>query len=56
VLGRVVGLDRQEGAGADMQRHEMALMTPSASSFGEQRVGEMQAGGGRGDGALLSRA
>ena len=54
VLARVLGLDGQEGAGAHVQRHEMA--GDAARVQRRQQLGrEVQAGGGRGDGALAAR-
>ena len=54
VIGRVVGLHRQERAGADMQRHgvhaDAARLQPR-----HQIVGEMQSGGRRRDRAFVVR-
>ena len=50
----VVGLDRQESAGPDMQRHEVPLDAARVER-GEQLRREMQAGGRRGDRAFLPR-
>ena len=51
MLARVVGLDRQKGAGADMQGQAREADAASRQCL-DQRRGEMQAGGGRGDGTL----
>ncbi len=51
MLARVVDLDRQKRAGADMQRYCRPL-DAARGERGEQGRGEMQARGRRGDGAL----
>src|SRR5438552_6405574 len=52
VVGGVVGLHRQEGAGADMKRDEAALDTLGIERSKQLRS-EMQSSGGCGDRALL---
>ena len=52
VVGCVVGLHRQEGAGADMQGDEAAL-DALCIERGKKLGREMQAGGGGGHGALF---
>jgi hypothetical protein len=54
MLGRVLGLDRQEGAGADVQGQHLA----GDASFverGDHPVGEVQGRGRRGNRPLLTR-
>lgn len=53
VIGGIVGLDGQEGAGADVQRDEMAFDAGAIERI-EQPGREMQAGCRRGDGAFLT--
>ncbi len=51
VPGGVLGLDRQEGPRPHMQR-DLVQADPALREPRHQRVGEMQAGGRRGDRAL----
>ena len=51
VLGRVVGLDGQEGAGPDVQRHGVARH-PAVVETVQELVGEVQAGRRRRHGAF----
>jgi hypothetical protein len=54
VLGGIVRLDRQESAGPDMKRHEVAFDAARVKRPHQFRR-EMQAGGGRRDSTLLAR-
>ena len=54
VIARVVRLDRQEGAGADVQGHAMEARPRRLDAL-EQRRREMQTGGRRGHGAVFAR-
>ena len=54
VIGRIVRLHRQEGPRPHMQRHEVAVDAAFVEPA-EEIVGEMQAGGGRRDRALVLR-
>ena len=53
VVGGVFRLDRQECAGADMKRDEVAPDTAFIEG-GEQRMREMQPGGGSRDRSLVA--
>ena len=52
MLGRVVGLDRQEGAGADMERQRLSGNAGGVERFQQLRR-EMERRGGSGDRAFL---
>jgi hypothetical protein len=54
VLVRVLGLDRQEGAGADMERQRLVADAGALERLHQPRR-EVKRGGGRGDGPLLAR-
>jgi hypothetical protein len=54
VVGRVVGLDRQEGAGADVEGQRL-VADPRRGERVHQPRREMERGGRRGDRAFLAR-
>jgi len=53
VVGDVVALDREEGAGADVEG-EVGSLNPGVGELLEEFRGEMESGGGSGDGSGLA--